>query len=83
MKKTPWFPAHVDPSRPGVYEKKNTSTGQVFFARYDKHPEMPGLPFGVWFVGSIDYNYALNEDTPVPFAFRKWPWRGLAEDPNA
>lgn len=33
-KKTEWYPADVDPVRPGVYELLNASTGTVFYARW-------------------------------------------------
>lgn len=71
IEKTDWYPPRVRPVRAGVYQKLNTSTGRLFWARWSG--------FGYWYMGSSDYQDALHEDRAVPLGFPEWPWRGLKE----
>lgn len=71
LKKTPWFPKHVKPVRPGFYENLffETSTTYRFFDGKN------------WHYGNSDLKSA-SKYTDVIKDNHKRPWRGLASDPS-
>jgi hypothetical protein len=76
--RTEWYPKYVQPVHSGVYVKHNTTAGVKFFARFESRIVF-GQRIGLWFMGSLNYDEARLEDTPVPFGFPEWPWQGLKE----
>jgi hypothetical protein len=70
MKLTPWFPAHVKPVYPGVYEIQSDSIN--WYRRWDGNR---------WFVGATTKESAAVETIPF-FGTPDAPWRGLAEPPK-
>lgn len=63
MKKTPWFPADVKPSRPGMYERKYPIATSTMLDYFDG---------SAWFIGISDKPTKLRSSSRLP-------WRGLTE----
>jgi hypothetical protein len=68
-KLTPWFPGHIKPVRPGVY--------QVFWATSPIPARFDGA---CWYAGSDNLLTASKSPKPASCDPRKW--RGLAEEPK-
>ena len=69
MKKTPWFPGNVKPSRPGVYERKFGQLG-LRFSKFDGNVWLSPAPF-----------VEMAERSTSISGYQSDPWRGLAEKP--
>lgn len=70
-RKTPWFPPHVHPVRPGVYETKSPSLGNDpgWYSYWNGKQWGSASPFP-------DYAYGLRKSRS-PWQNRAW--RGLKE----
>ena len=70
MTKTEWYPGHVDPVHEGVYQKLNTSSGMLFFSRWNG---------ACWMTGHFFRDGADMAET-VSVKQDAWPWRGLTSE---
>lgn len=68
---TDWYGADQRPARPGIYQLLNTSTGMLFYSRWNGR---------LWCVGCTEAKLAATFSWPSVVQF-KWPWRGLTEPP--
>jgi hypothetical protein len=68
MKLTPWFPAHVKPAYPGVYEVKDPDL--IWYRKWDGKR---------WCLGSRYPDCAANNGG---MSMKELPWRGLAKPPK-
>lgn len=66
---TPWYPAEVVPVNPGVYQMLNTSSGMLFYSRWNGE---------AWCVGCLEAEAAASFTRESVVQLR-WPWRGLTE----
>jgi hypothetical protein len=68
-KLTPWFPGHIKPVRPGVYQRASLTysywTGAHWVASADTVQEAARPTF-----------------FDLPSCVQDWSWRGLAEEPK-
>jgi hypothetical protein len=73
---TQWFHSH-NPVNPGLYQRLNTTTGIIYYAVFDI----------LWFGGALTareaLRYAGNKHLSVRQMDAAFPWRGLAEKPEA
>lgn len=70
-KRTPWFPGHIKPIHPGLYETKANPNSLIYYS---------------WWNGRFWSSGFMNADTARYFRdfranFQKKLWRGLAFDP--
>lgn len=70
-KLTPWFPGHIKPARPGVYQRQFNATPDLpLYSRWDGNAWRVSMsrPDVAAVVCSVSKAQVL-------------PWRGLAQDP--
>lgn len=71
MRLTPWFPADVEPVRPGWYLRR----------LYGWAPELPDFYDGKhWYFGGGDQNLSDVVKPKWRDDSGKWEWRGLAKE---
>lgn len=71
MKLTPWFPGHIKPARPGVYQQM--ADGMLGYQCWSG---------SVWYGWSTSIDMAADDYCQVGSRFQNDSWRGLAEDPS-
>lgn len=70
LKLTPWYPGHIKPVRPGVYQQMCGHNRDLGYQRWD------GKAWSRW-------AYTAEEVANLScFLDCNDPWRGLAEDPS-
>ena len=70
-KLTPWFPGHIKPSRPGVYQQYS-GLGGIGYQLWD------GLAWRLW---ERTPQAAAASFVQVASAYQNDQWRGLSEKP--
>lgn len=73
QKLTPWFPGHIKPVRPGVYQQMSGSGTRLGYQRWDGER---------WFSWHATPAGAASAVFAVMGEFQNDPWRGLASDPS-
>lgn len=69
-KLTPWFPAHIKPVRPGVYERDRIAQGFAVYSLWTGR---------IWRAYKFSVNTAATEKKRSKF--QNLSWRGLAKKP--
>jgi hypothetical protein len=73
-KLTPWFPGHIKPVRPGVYETDNQGGRGKCFQHWD------GKRWG--YACTTAKRAAVYNEPDYKSAWQDDKWRGLAEEPK-
>lgn len=79
-KKTPWFPASVDPVRSGVYECDRLEVYEGGYRRFRRFLNWDGME---WSFTKDDYSIGIRSGGFASmWDSDKDKWRGLASDPS-
>ena len=73
MKTTEWFPGHIKPAYPGVYQLLCGNDTEVGYQKWD------GEKWGIWYENAQD---AAEGHAYADPEFQNDQWRGLAEQPK-
>lgn len=74
MKLTPWFPGHIKPVHPGVYQQKSGVSDRIGYQRWDGR---------FWHKWHPTAEAAAQSYAPVTKIHQDDPWRGLAHKPRS
>ena len=76
-KLTPWYPGHIKPVRPGVYQQRSGYEKRLGFQWWN------GKKWSSWFSSAESALLHGRNGPPADLRFQNDPWRGLAQEPKA